>query len=97
MSLEELNAEQLFEPPNLVAQCPRGHVQLLRSFGQAQMARGGLERVEALSGGIGLCMRYAQPSGENISIVERFVNGRTWMHENQRLRNIQFGNREIDT
>src|SRR5262249_46433995 len=35
----------------------------------------------ALSGGIGLCMRYAQPSGENISIVERFINGRTCIYQ----------------
>jgi hypothetical protein len=45
---EQLQAEQLFEPADLVAQGSRRHVQLERGLGQAEMPRGGLERAQGI-------------------------------------------------
>ena len=41
--LEQLQAEQVLEPADLVTQRARRHAQLLRGLGQAEMAGSGLE------------------------------------------------------
>ena len=47
-ALEQLDAEHVFKPANLMAQCARRDVQFLRGLGEAQMACGHLEGAQGI-------------------------------------------------
>jgi hypothetical protein len=46
--MKQLQAQQILEPADLVAEGGRSHVQLLRRLGEAQMPGGGLEGPERI-------------------------------------------------
>lgn len=63
-ALEQLNAEMGLQGADLMAQCARGDVQLLRRLGHAEVAGGGLEGPQGVQGG-------KRSIHENFSIVLR--------------------------